>query len=342
MKKILIFLGVIVVILSGLIIGYNLNLSSVSKKSEAVAFVIDSGTSTKKVVANLKKANLIKSESVALIYIKLHKVPIKAGKYDLNRNMDLKAILALLENGGIADNTFKITFKEGNTLETFVKQIAEASKKSYDELIKEINDPEFIKPLIAKYWFLDEELLNKSVYYYLEGYLYPNTYEFYKDASLNDMVTKMLDETGRILDSYQDKINSSGYSVHDILTIASIIEKEAVKESDRGKVSQVIYKRLATNMSLGMDVTAYYGARKSMTESITKAELNDSNPYNTRLTSFLGLPVGAICNPSRSSINAALYPSDTDYVYFFADIKTGEVHFTDNFNEFQTFKEIYG
>ena len=152
----------------------------------------------------------------------------------------------------------------------------------------------------------------------------------------------MLDVTELRLSEVRAQIEASDYSVHDILTMASIVEKEAVNALDRAKVAQVIYTRLDMNMSLGMDVTTYYGVRKSMTEVLTQVDLNDENPYNTRITSFIGLPVGPICNPSLESINAVLNPSDTDYIYFFADIVTGNVYFTNSHEEFEEFKRLYG
>ena len=142
--------------------------------------------------------------------------------------------------------------------------------------------------------------------------------------------------------SLKSKIEASSYSVHDILTMASIVEKEAVHVEDRAKVAQVIYTRMDLGMNLGMDVTTYYGVRKDMTETLTAVDLNDENPYNTRVATFLGLPVGPICNPAISSIESVLNPADTDYIYFYADIITGNVYFTNSYDEFLEFRKIYG
>ena len=123
--------------------------------------------------------------------------------------------------------------------------------------------------------------------------------------------------------------------------MASIIENETMYDEDREVVSQVIYKRLDLNISLGMDVTSYYGVQKPLNEEITKSDLNDRNPYNTRPLDFIGLPVGPICNPSEASIKAALNPSDTDYVFFYADIKTGKLCFALDNNEFEACQKLY-
>lgn len=346
-KKVLLIAGAIVIaILVCLIITYNVLLNPVSKNYESVTFVVKKGEGKQEIIDNLKESNLIKSKYVTLFYILLNgNKNIQAGSYDFSRNMSTKEIIESLNKGDVImkkRDSVRITFVEGITLKKYLELVAENTNLEYDVIIKDINNETFLKELINNYWFLTDDILDKDIYYALEGYLFPNTYEFYKNTSLREVITKMLDETKKRLEPLQDKIKNSGYSVHEILTIASIAEKEANSKSDRRKVAQVVYKRLELNMSLGMDVTSYYGAGKDMKEKLTLADLNDNNPYNTRLVTFLGLPVGPICNPSIESIEAALDPADTNYIYFFADVKTGKVYFTDNLEEFEQFKKIYG
>lgn len=346
-KKVLLIAGAIVIaILVCLIITYNVLLNPVSKNYESVTFAVKKGEGKQEIIDNLKESNLIKSKYVTLFYILLNgNKNIQAGSYDFSRNMSTKEIIESLNKGDVImkkRDSVRITFVEGITLKKYLELVAENTNLEYDVIIKDINNETFLKELINNYWFLTDDILDKDIYYALEGYLFPNTYEFYKNTSLREVITKMLDETKKRLEPLQDKIKNSGYSVHEILTIASIAEKEANSKSDRRKVAQVVYKRLELNMSLGMDVTSYYGAGKDMKEKLTSADLNDDNPYNTRLVTFLGLPVGPICNPSIESIEAALDPADTNYIYFFADVKTGKVYFTDKKEEFEQFKKIYG
>ena len=150
----------------------------------------------------------------------------------------------------------------------------------------------------------------------------------------------MLAKMQNVLDNSNASLSDK--SIHELLTIASIIENESVFDEDRSMVSQVIYKRLSMNMSLGMDVTTYYGVKKSLKETLTQSDLNSVNAYNTRRTDFLGLPVGPISSPSKKSIEAALNPSATDYLYFYADIKTGKLYFAKTYNEFQGLIRKYG
>ena len=209
-----------------------------------------------------------------------------------------------------------------------------------DDMIKTLKDEKFLDSLIKDYSFITNDIKNKDIYYSLEGYLYPDTYEFYENSSFETIVRTMLNNTKKKLSTLD--LKESKYSIHELLTIASIVEQEAVNKEDREKVSQVIYTRLDKKMALGMDVTAYYGSHLSLKETITTKELNAVNPYNTRNLSFIGLPVGPICNPSLESINAALNPSDTNFEYFYADINTGKVYFAEDIKGFYEIQEKLG
>ena len=346
-KKILIIVIVSIVAIIALSVGlFFFNLRAIDKTNEIVIFTINSGDSKDEIATNLKEANLIRSKYVALIYIFISgNTNIQAGNYELSRDMTTQEIITILANGDATFDerpTVRVTFKEGITLRNYMEILAENTNLSYDAIIEQINDPAYLETLIADYWFLTDEILNSDIYYGLEGYLYPETYEFYTDTTLDAAIRRMLNVTDINLSEIRAEIEASDYSVHEILTMAAIVEKEAVNDADRASVAQVIYTRLDRGMSLGMDVTTYYGVGKDMSEPLTTVDLNDNNPYNTRITSFIGLPVGPICNPSMSSINAVLNPSDTNYIYFFADIVTGNVYFTDNYDEFLEFQRLYG
>ena len=322
------------------------SLSAPGSSDDITSFTVSSGESKQEIASNLKDAGIIRSKYALLMYVMLSgKQNIQAGVYELNRGMSAPEILNALVNGEIAGSereTVSITFREGITLKEYMQLLADNTNLEYDTIITEINDPEYLNSLINDYWFLTDDILNDELYYGLEGYLYPETYEFYVDTTFDSAVRKLLDGTDKILGSIREEINDSEYSIHEIITMASIVEKEALNAADRAMVAQVINKRIELNMNLGMDVTSYYGVQKDMKESLTVVDLNDNNPYNTRVATFLGLPVGPICNPSLESIEAVLNPADTDYIYFYADIITGNVYFTDDYNEFLEFERLYG
>jgi len=342
-NKIIIALSAIIVLLIFIIGLFFYSMNPVSKESEKVIFKVESGSSKFDIIDNLKEANLIKSKLSAYLYVFLGNSNLQAGTYELDRNESLSEIINKINNGEIYRETFTITFVEGKRLTKYASLIAEKLKVEEKEVIKTIGDKEYLNELINKYWFLTADILNDDLYYPLEGYLFPAKYEFFSDTSIKGVIEKMLDTTSARLEPYKEKIKNSKYSIHEILSMASIIELEAVSKSDRQTVSQVIYRRLEKNWSLGMDVTAYYGVKKEMGETLYKSELNDNNPYNTRLASKKGLPVGPICNPSLDSIDAVFNPTNTEYMFFYADIKTGIVYFAKTSDEFtKLIKEIGG
>ena len=336
-KRIIIVVICILVVILLMIGMYFYGLTSVSKKSEIVKFNIESGTSKKEIVDNLAKSKLIKSKIATLIYLKLNRnIIIQAGTYELDRKLDTKEIFEKLNSGSTIKNTVTITFIEGKKVTDYAKLIHEKLGYSEDEIYKVIKDQEYLKELIQKYDFLDDSILNSNLYYPLEGYLFPATYEFYKDESIKSILEKMLDKCGNVLDNYSAAINSSKYSIHEILTMASIIENETMAKDDRPIVSEIIYKRLDSNMALGMDVTTSYGVQKEIVDGLSDSDLDSQNAYNTsvRNKTVKGLPVGPISNPSEDSLKAVFNPASTSYLYFYAD-KDGKLHFANTYAEHQ-------
>lgn len=338
-------IGFILVLIIGIIIYFVISLQPVSNKSDIVTFSVNPGASKVEIASNLKNAGLVRSKLVTIAYLFFSpKVNLQAGNYELDRSSSVKDIIDKMAKGDIVDErvTVEITFVEGKKLVDYAKLISNNFDISYDEIMEVTSDKEYLNELINKYWFLTDEILNNNIYYPLEGYLAPDTYKFFKEATIKEIIEKMLDNMDKRLTSVKDDIDKSEYTVHQILTMASIAEKEAVNEDDRKGVAQVIYKRLGLNMALGMDVTTYYSVFKDMTEDITAEDLAGLNAYNTRNRDFIGLPASAICNPSMVSINAVLHPSDTDYIYFVADVNTGKVYFCSSYEEFVEYKSKLG
>jgi len=333
----LIVLSIIIAVIGCIVfvVSYNKGIGKVSSNDEVKNFTVESGETFLTIADDLKKGNLINSEFYYKLYIKIHKPNnLTAGIYELSESMDVEKIVDILSNDeNVKQDVVKMTFREGLNVKQMGKIIEETTEFSSEEFINKVNDNAYLDSLIEKYWFLTDSVKNEQIIYALEGYLYPNTYHFKKDeVTLENIIEKILDETEKRLNEYKTQIESSGYSVHEVLTLASLIELEAVTLEDRKGVSGVFHNRLNNNWSLGSDVTTYYAAGKSMTESLTKEELSDCNGYNTRCTSTIGLPVGPIDNPSQSSIDAALNPTESNYYFFVAD-KNKKVYFTTNITE---------
>lgn len=336
-KKIIVgVLGLFTLLLVTTGIYYFVSIKPVNKKdNNIITFVIKSGEKKTEIAKNLKDSGLIKSDKAAVIYMFFNSdLNIQAGEYDLSKSMSLSQMLNKFDKGEVRIKNIKITFLPGKRLLDYVAIISDEFGYSEEEIINTINGSDFLSTMIDKYWFLTDEILNDKIYYGLEGYIMPDTYEFMSDASIEEIFIRLLDYTSIKLEKYKTQISTSNHSLHEILTMASIVELEANTESDRRSVAQVINKRLELDISLGMDVTTYYAEQKQMGEDLTTDELYKGNAYNTRNTNMLGLPIGPIGNPSEMSINAVFNPSNTNYLYFYADVQTGKVYFANTNDEF--------
>ena len=321
MKKIvLIILSFIALLILGLCIYYNVNLKAVSNKSIEVDFMVESGSTYYSVISKLKSEGLIKNEMCFKLYIKFNKVNnIEAGTYKLNKNMSVKEIVEVFSKGNNYNpDAIVITFKEGKNMRSIANTISKYTNNTETDVYNLLQNTEYLDSIINEYWFIDETVKNYKLYYSLEGYLYPNTYEYKnKDVKVEEIFKTMLDEMNKKLSTYKTDILSNKYSVHQILTLASIIELEGGKSNDRAGIAGVFYNRLNSNMSLGSDVTTYYASKIEMDErDLYQTEIDDANDYNTRSSYLAGkLPIGPICNPSIDSIKAVLYPEKNDYYY---------------------------
>lgn len=336
LKTLIILLVVLIVLasiaLGGLYIYYKDCIKAQSNESEPVELHIKEGLSSKQIIDEIYSANLLKNKYAGYVYLKLNKnLNLQAGDYDMNRNMSLEEILNKISRGEVIDNSISITFVEGKRINHFANRIAEKYPYTEEEIMKKLEDKDYQKTLIKKYWFLTEDILNDKLYYALEGYLYPNTYQFKEHATIEEIIEKILDNTGIVLNKYKKDIEESNYSVHEILTMASIVELEGGNSKDRAGVAGVFYNRLKNGWSLGSDVTTYYAAKVEMSErDLYWTEINDANDYNTRSQTMAGkLPVGPICSPSEDSIKASINPTNHDYFYFVAD-KNGKTYFSKN------------
>ena len=290
---------------------------------DKVTFVVNQGESVYKVLDRLDKENLIRSSNLAKIYVKTFDINnFYAGEYELSKSYPLDMTLSIL--CGISNakqDVINVQFLEGKRLTSYVKTISDKFGYSEEEILSVMNDKEYLTTLVDKYWFISEDILNSKLYYPLEGYLFPDTYEFNKNAQIKDIIETMLKGMDNVLTPYKDDIKVSPYGVHGLLTLASMVELEAVSAEDRALTAGVFYNRLAKGWSLGSDVTTYYDVKKDITESLTMSDLAACHGYNTRSGSCASsLPIGPIACVSLSSIKAAIEPTDTKNMYFVADV----------------------
>ena len=311
----------------------------------AVPFTVESGQSLTRVATNLEEAGLIRSKTVFKYYCDFAGMgqKIQSGSYQLNRTMTMQQIADQLTRGDGNPIVRNITMIPGWTIEDF-------ADKLYQDGV--ITDKEGFLALcrtgeaFKDYYYIADVLATPNVSqrkYVLEGYLSPNTYEVYVTASNEDIIRKLLSQTERAFPAdAQDAAAEMGFTMDQILTLASMIEKEA-GSSDMRKVSAVFHNRLKQGMKLQSDVTIHY-VTGVMKMALDNNDLATSSPYNTYQVT--GLPLGPICSPSEEAINAALYPDETyvaeNYLYFCAkDPESGELHFSKTLQEHEQAVAIY-
>ena len=343
-KIILIVILILVMILIfasvfGSVVWFNSKTEPVdSTSSESKKVEIEPGMNTTKIISKLKEENLIQDELATKIFIKLNNITnLQAGKYDLSPSMSLEQIMGTISKGNVIKDDVTITFLEGKNMRWIAKKIEAETSNTADDVYQKVTDKEYISKLIEEYWFLTDEIQNEDIYYPLEGYLYPDTYTFKnKDVTVEEIFKVLLDETDTILTKYKTYIEKSDYNVHQILTMASIVELEGNDVESRRGIAKVILNRLEKKMSLGSDVTTYYGIKVDMGErNLYTKEINTYNPYNTRGPNMGGkLPIGPISTISEESIKSVLAPSKNDYLYFVADMN-GKIYFSSTYAEHQ-------
>lgn len=323
---ILLILAIIVIVGLSLVLKYYNDLQPVNKQEKKkIEFVLKPGMTAKQVAEELKNKQLIKSRSSFMFYLKTKNFRLKSGNYNLNKSMSVKDILTKFARGK-NDAVVLLKILEGWDMDQVIKEITSKTNNTKDDILKLLKDKDYLKELERKYDFINfDKISDKDVRYSLEGYLFPDTYHVdSKNITVKEIFKMMLDKMEKELKSLN--ISSSSLLPHEVLTMASIIEKEGKSYEDRQKMVDLFNRRIASNTSLGSDVTSYYGLGIKLNErELTKAEYNAKNKYNTRV--IKGLPIGPICMPSKSSIKAVLNPIKHDNLYFVSD-KYGKIYFS--------------
>lgn len=338
-RKIVLVISILLLLLIVLISGggylyIDSALKPVDAESKTLKKVdIPIGSSVTGIGETLQSHGIIKSAKVFKYYVKLkNEGGFMAGEYQLSPSMDVPEIVSRLKTGKVlAKASFKLTIPEGKQLEEIAAMMAKATKLKQEDVLNKLNNIEFIKTLMAKYPdILTEEILNSSVKYPLEGYLYPATYPFYKqNPSVEEMVTAMLNQTRKVVSTYSEESKKKNLSVHQLLTMASLVEEEATEKADRKTIASVFYNRMKIGMMLQTDPTVLYAQGKHK-ERVLYEDLEVDSPYNTYKNT--GLPPGPIANAGKASIEASLEPEKTGYYYFLAT-SDGDVIFTKTLEE---------
>ena len=304
---------VLILIISSILFYYLLFIDSYCEETALIE--IPKGASLRKISGILQENDLIRNKTLFLVsaYLNGNANSLKAGEYEIPANSSLESIINKFAKGDVYLR--QVTIPEGKSIRETAEILDKNGFVDKSEFIKLSTDSEFAKKLTGK------KIPT------LEGYLYPDTYSFPKSMNAEDIVTAMVNNFKNIYENLSNE-NNIRLSDHQVVILASMIEKETGAESEREDISAVFHNRLKKGMRLECDPTVIYGMGESYNGNIRKKDLLTKTPYNTY--QIYGLPAGPIANPGKDSLNAALNPSDVKYL-FFVSKGDGSHYFSTNY-----------
>jgi len=335
-KKIIIILPLIFVIFILLYYWHGLNTPFVAS-GESKNFIINKGEGVKLIAKNLREADLIKSNLIFELYVWLNnkQAEFKAGEYILSTSLNIKEIAEILTRGFAVNKDIRLNMPEGLTITEINERIKKSGFKFGDDFInladKSIGN---WKLSATKPDFLNDAPDNAD----LEGFLFPDTYLFFNDATADDVIDKMLHNFElKVTKDMRSDIKTQGKSIYEIIIMASIIQKEAnIDETGKGGneeagiISGIFWDRLKFGQALQSDATlSYIFTDKNPQHTLEETQID--SPYNTY--KYKGLPLGPIGNPGLEAIKAAIYPVKTEYNYFLNKLDSGAAVFSQTYEE---------
>ena len=291
--------------------------------------VINEGDSIFKIASSLEKEGIISNAPwfICRLILSGDRSKLHYGTYNLSSEYSYKEMIAALSSGGISTAVTMLTIPEGYSIQQ-IAQLIESSEidvtaqEFYDALDDDYN-VDFLKDI--------PESQNRD--YKLQGFLFPSTYEFYIDTTAHDIIKTMLNEFERQYKQAGDNVSDMPF--YDVVKVASIIEREALLESELATIAGVIHNRLKIDMALQIDATVVYAVTEGKYDktSVTYDDLEIDSPYNTYM--YTGLPAGPVCNPGAAALKAALNPELNEYLYYHTDEtkQDGSHIFTKTFTE---------
>lgn len=310
---------------------------------EEVEIEVPLGSTSSDIATLLEEKELISNSKVFQLYLKFKNKPdFQAGEYTLSPSQTYDEIVEELQSGKVMEEPlYRITIPEGKAADQIAELLARKFDFTSDEFLDELNDDKTLKTMRENYPdLITKELNNDELLIPLEGYLYAGTYDFFEEEpSIESIINMMIERTNEVMEENMDEIKSSDLSIHEVLTLASVVERESKFDEDRSKVAQVFLNRLQEDMKLQSDITAAYANREHKV-LMTYEDIETDSPYNTYVQK--GLPPGPISSPSLDSIEAVVEPEGKDFteLYFYAR-PDGETLYSDSLEEHTKIKEQY-
>lgn len=342
------FLVFLALLSAGGYFGYQYVLDSLlpidANSKKYVTVQIPDGSNVQEIGTTLEKAGLVKHGLIFSFYAKYKNyTDLKAGYYNLQKSMSTEDLLKELQKGGTDEPQEPVlatlTIPEGYTLDQIAQAVGQLQGDFKEPLTAEaflakVQDENFISQEVAKYPSLLESLPTKEsgARYRLEGYLFPATYSIKESTTVESLIDEMLAATDKNLSPYYSTIKSKNLTVNELLTIASLVEKEGAKTEDRKLIAGVFYNRLNRDMPLQSNIAILY-AQGKLGQNISLAEdvaidTNIDSPYNVYKN--VGLMPGPVDSPSLDAIESSINQTKSDNLYFVADVTDGKVYYANN------------
>lgn len=310
-------------------------LTPVEASDATIKIMIPQGIGSGDIALLLEESGLIRNGFIFKYYLRYHRegARFQAGEYEMKPGIKLDRIVDMLNNGEIVkEEMIRFTIPEGYSLEQIVDELSEAKLVDRQKMFDVLQGTSVLEA---------EAILNipdnPKLKYKLEGYLFPETYEMKKGSSELEIVSRMLEELDHKLNElpqgWQEMMEGNGVTFHQMLTIASLVEREVVVEEERPVIAGIIYNRLKKPMKLQIDATVQYVLEEQKDRLLFK-DLEIESPYNTYLNE--GLPPGPIASPSYSSIEAAIYPEENEFLFYVTKKDGSQAHlFAKSFKQHQ-------
>ena len=322
-----------------------------TEAKKTIQVEIPEGSSTKEIANILFENDLIKNATVFNYYSKIKSYNnYQSGFYNLSQSMSVDDLAKALQESGTPtaqeEPAGKVLIVEGYTLTQIANSVTLNAKTddktdktpfTSEEFLATVTNQEFIDRMVATYpnLFASLPAADSGVIYRLEGYLFPAVYDYYDDTTIEDLVEQMISTTDARLQPYYEAIANKNLTVNEVLTLASLVEKEGSTDEDRRNIASVFFNRLNAEMPLQSNIAILYAQGKLGEETTlaedTNIDTSIESPYNIYWRA--GLMPGPVNSPSLSAIEAVLNENATDYYYFVADVTTGTVYFANTIEE---------
>lgn len=334
-KIVVIAVVAIITVAFGTFLYLKAQLNPVTDEEDIVVFVVEEKDNLDSITRRLEQDGVIKSAFAAKLNAKLTRSnEFYVGHFQLDKSLGTVEILNFLSDpaharAGIEDT---VTLIPGSWAKDMAKELEKKLDITSEELLTLWNDEVYVKQLMNDYEFLTKDILDPNLTVKLEGYLAPETYNFYVNADGDQITRRLLDQTNIIYNKYKTEFDNSPYSIHEIFTLASITQYESGNYEDDQIIAGVWYNRLDIGMKLESSVTVCYSLYEYDNWEECETNIGIDSPYNTYRNP--GIPIGPILNAGENSIKATLYPEETDYLFFIADVYgDGSVYYAKTLEE---------